>query len=202
MKNTLQTLKPSFDLAALIRSAKSNVEETGLPPVDQWEPDFCGEMDLRIRSDGSWWHEGSRITRAPLIRLFSTILRKDEDGETYLVTPVEKIKIHVEAGHFLATRLDVKGEGENQEIFFSTNMGDIIKLGAERPLRVETDALTLEPSPFVRVRGRLEAMLTRSVFYELVEYAVERHTDKGAEFGVYGGGAFFPLGPTGIIQQV
>ena len=86
----------------------------GARPVEKWHPDFCGDMDMVIKADGSWWHEGSRITRAPLIKLFSTILRKDEDGETYLVTPVEKIKIKVERGHFLATRVDIEGDSDGK----------------------------------------------------------------------------------------
>jgi len=188
----------SFDLKELIAQAKSNAQDGGLPPVHLWEPDYCGEMDMVIRGDGTWWHDGTQITRAPLVKLFSTILRRDADGETYLVTPVEKIKIKVERGHFLATRVDVDGAGENQRIFFKTNMEATIELGPDRPLRVDTDPQTLEPRPFIRVRGRLDAALTRAVFYELVEYAVELSTPEGVQLGVYARGQFFPLGPTNI----
>ncbi len=200
MPDSLKARKSSFDLSDLMKSAKKQGAGDGVPPVEKWNPDYCGEMDMVIKADGSWWHEGSRITRAPLIKLFSTILRKDEDGETYLVTPVEKIKIQVERGHFVATRVDVKGEGDQQRLFFTTNMDEIVEAGPERPLRVETDPETLEPSPFVTVRGRLEASLARPVFYELVDYAIERETPDGKVLGVMGGGVFFPLGPAGAHE--
>jgi len=169
-------------------------------PVEKWNPDYCGEMDMVIKADGSWWHEGARITRRGLVDLFASILRKDEDGETYLVTPVEKIKIEVERGHFVAVRVDVEGEGEDQRVFFTTNLDDVIEAGAENPIRVETDSKTLEPSPFVTVRGRLEASLNRPVFYELVENAIERDTPDGKQLGIWAGGQFFPLGPAGAHE--
>lgn len=186
-----------MDFTALIASAKQNSDGSGLPPVDKWHPEYCGDMDLIIKSDGSWWHDGSRITRAPLIKLFSTILRKDEDGETYLVTPGEKIKIKVERGHFLATRVDIEGAGQDQRVFFKTDQNETVELSAERPLRVQTDPKTLEPEPYIGVRGRLEAALTRAVFYELVDHAVERETPEGPQLGLYARGKFFPLGPAG-----
>ena len=183
-------------LQALI--ALSKAQNGGALPVDKWHPEFCGEMDMVIRRDGSWWHEGTRITRAPLIKLFSTVLRKDEDGETYLVTPAEKIHIEVECAHFLITRADVEGEGESQRLFFTTNMDEVFEAGVDHVLTVETDKQTLEPTPLVRVRGRLDALLMRPVFYELVEHAVEVETNNGAQLGIYGGGVFFPLGPAGV----
>ncbi len=188
----------SFDLKDILAAAKANAAEGGLPPVHLWEPQYCGEMDMVIRADGSWWHEGSRITRAALIKLFSSILRKDEDGETYLVTPVEKIKIMVERAHFIATRVDIEGSGENQRVFFHTNMEEIVELGENRPLRVETDPETLEPAPYINVRARLEAALARNVFYELVEHAVEIEVDQGVQLGVFAQNLFFPLGPANI----
>lgn len=200
MEDTLKTGKSGFDLSALIASAKNNVEGGGLPHVDKWHPEYCGEMDMIIKADGSWWHEGSRITRAPLIKLFSTILRKDDDGETYLVTPVEKIKIEVERAHFVAIRVDIEGEGKDQRLFFTTNMDETVEAGPERPIRVETDSETLEPSPFISVRGNLEASLNRPVFYELVEHAVEIDTEQGKQLGVYAQSEFFPLGPVGAHQ--
>ncbi|GLQ23492.1 hypothetical protein GCM10007853_13660 [Algimonas ampicilliniresistens] len=162
-------------------------------PVDRWNPDYCGEMDLVIKADGSWWHEGSRITRRGLIDLFASVLRKDEDGRTYLVTPVEKLGIQVERAPFLAIRVDATGEGEDQRLFFKTNLDETVEAGPDYPIRVETDAETMEPDPYVQVRGRLEAAINRAVFYELVELAVERDDT----LGVWAGGAFFPLGPKG-----
>ncbi len=194
----LDIISMSFDLKEILAAAKANAAEGGLPPVHLWEPQYCGEMDMVIRSDGSWWHEGSRITRAPLIKLFSSILRKDEDGETYLVTPVEKIKINVERAHFLAIRVDIEGSGKNQRVFFQTNMEETVELGETRPLRVETDPETLEPAPFINVRARLEAALARNVFYELVEHAVEKEVEAGVQLGIYAQRQFFPLGPANV----
>jgi len=186
------------DMATLIKSAREHdgVGGEGALPVENWHPENCGEMDMVIRKDGSWWHEGTPITRAPLVRLFSKVLRKDADGETYLVTPVEKILIKVECAHFLAVRLDVQGEGQDQHLFFTTNTREVIEAGREHKLRVETDPDSLEPTPLLHVRGRLEALLSRAVFYELVERAVEID----GQLGVYGGGVFFPLGPAGVHE--
>lgn len=166
-------------------------------PVERWNPDHCGEIDIIIKSDGSWWHEGSPITREKLVKLFASVLRKDEDGETYLVTPVEKLTIKVERAHFIAVRLDAKGEGQEQRLFFTTNLGDIVEVDEQTPLRIETDPKTGEPDPYVGVWGRLEAALSRPVFYELVELAVERETPEGLQLGVWAGGDFYPLGPAG-----
>lgn len=196
MENPLNGGKSQFSLQDLLAALKDT--EAGERPVERWNPDHCGEMDLVIKSDGSWWHEGSPITRKGLISLFASVLRKDEDGETYLVTPVEKIAIQVEHAHFIATRVDVQGEGEEQRLFFTTNLDDVVEAGAQHPIWVETNSETLEPSPFVRVRGRLQAALARPVFYELVELAVERETVDGPQLGVWANGEFFALGPAGI----
>ena len=166
-------------------------------PVERWHPDHCGEIDIVIKSDGTWWHEGSRITRQGMVKLFASVLRKDEDGLTYLVTPVEKLTITVERAHFMAVRLDAKGEGQDQRLFFTTNLDDVIEVSQETPLRIETDDVTGEPDPYVGVWGRLEASLSRSVFYELVDLAVERQTPEGAQLGVWAAGDFYPLGPAG-----
>lgn len=166
-------------------------------PVERWHPDHCGEIDIVIKSDGSWWHEGSKITRRGMVELFASVLRKDEDGVTYLVTPVEKLSIMVERAHFVAIRLDAKGKRQDQRLFFTTNLGDVIEVGPDTPLRIETDPETGEPDPYVTVWGRLEASLSRPVFYELVNLAQERQTPKGPQLGVWAGGDFYPLGPVG-----
>ncbi len=182
-----------FSLSDLMSAIKD--AEDGTRPVELWNPTLCGDIDIVIKSDGSWWHEGSRIGRQGLIMLFASVLRKDADGETYLVTPAEKLRITVERAHFVATRLDAEGEGKAARLFFTTDFGGTVEAGPDNPIHVETDTDTLEPSPFVRVRGRLEAALARPVFYELVEHAVEIQTDGGPQLGVYSGGEFFPLGP-------
>lgn len=158
----------------------------GLPPVHLWHPERCGEIDIRIRRDGSWWHEERPITRAALVRLFSTVLRRDPDGY-YLVTPVEMLKITVEDAPFVAVAMSRCGE----DLVFTTNVGDEVAAGAETPIRIAVDLQSGEPAPYVEVRRGLEARLARPVFYELVEMAEQR----GDALGVSSGGAWFGLGP-------
>jgi hypothetical protein len=160
----------------------------GPPPVDQWNPAHCGEAGLEILRDGSWRHEGTRITRESLVRLFASILRKDEDGLSYLVTPVEKIRVRVEDAHFLAVRVDRHGEGSEQTLAFTTNVGDVVAAGAANPLRVSYAGD--EPRPYILVRGRLEARILRAPFYELVEWGEVRD----GKLGVWSGGVWWELG--------
>lgn len=184
-----------YDLGRLVQLARENregtVEGRSLPPVQDWDPPDCGEMDMLIKADGSWWHEGAPITRPALVNLFQSILRKDGDAH-YLVTPVEKIRIRVERAPFVATRVDAEGEGQAQSLFFTVNTGDTVEAGAARPIRVEVDAETGEPAPFVLVRDRLEALINRPTFYELVELSETRE----GEIGVWSQGVWFPLGRT------
>jgi hypothetical protein len=173
-------------LAALQRDAGAG---KGPPPVERWNPPYCGEAGFDILADGTWKHEGARITREAMVRLFASILRKDEDGLTYLVTPVEKIRVDVADAPFLAIRVDRLGEGRDQRIAFTTNVGDVVVLDENHPLRVTHDAHG-EPRPYVLVRGRLEARILRAPFYELVDMAVERD----GVLGVWSCGAWFALG--------
>lgn len=163
--------------------------EAGAKPVDAWNPTHCGEAGLEILRDGTWRHEGTRMTREALVRLFASILRKDADGETYLVTPVEKIKVRVEDAPFLAIRVDRAGAGREQALVFTTNVGDIVTAGPERPLRVQFDPKTGEPRPYVLVRGRLEARVLRAPFFELADWSTEHE----GRTGVWSSGAFFPI---------
>lgn len=175
-------------MQSLLDAAKSAGE--GLPPVEKWNPEHCGTMELEIRRDGSWWHEGRRITRDRLVKLFSTILRKDDDGVHYLVTPVEKQAVRVEMAPFLAVRVDRAERDGEDVLIFTTNLGDLAEAGPEHPIRVEIDPDTKEPTPFVRIRGQLEALITRAVFYELVELAERR----GDDLVIRSGGKDFILG--------
>jgi hypothetical protein len=156
----------------------------GPAPVHLWNPANCGEIDLRIARDGTWFHEGSPIGRPALVRLFSTVLRRDEDG-FWLVTPVEKLRITVEDAPFLAIALERDGE----VIRFATNVGDLVEAGPEHPIRVET-AAGGEPRPYLHVRGGLEALIARPVFYELVAMGEER----AGRLMVPSSGAWFDLG--------
>ncbi len=174
-------------LAALKREAGSR--DKSPPPVDKWNPTHCGDIGMEIMADGMWKHEGTRITREALVKLFASILRKDEDGQTYLVTPVEKIVVKVEDAPFVAIRADRVGEGRDQTIVFTTNVGDVVQAGPEHPLRVATRGED-EPRPYVHVRGRLEARVLRAPFYELVDWAEARD----GKLGVWSGGVWFELG--------
>jgi hypothetical protein len=166
----------------------------GLPPVHLWNPAHCGEIDIVIKKDGSWIHEGGRIGRESLVRLFSTVLRKDPDG-IYLVTPVEKMRITVEDAPFVAVRVDrIEGQDGGEALKFLTNVGDEVEAGPDNAIRVETGAGG-EPRPYLHVRRGLEALISRPVFYELVEMAQARETPQGPRLGVASNGAWFDLGP-------
>jgi len=165
----------------------------GLPPVHLWNPPFCGDLDMRIARDGTWHYQGSPIGRPAMVRLFSTVIRRDGD-DYFLVTPVEKVGIQVEDAPFVAVRLEVSGEGETQSLRFITNVEDEVEAGEEHPLRVVTDPQTQEPAPYVHVRANLEALIHRNVFYELVELAVPGKVDGKDCLGVWSGGTFFPIG--------
>ena len=161
-----------------------------LPPVEKWNPPHCGAIPMRIARDGTWHYMGTPIGRPRMVRLFSTILRRDP-GEFVLVTPVERVAIEVEDAPFVAVTLDVTDPGgAGQALSFTTNVGDEVTADASHPIHVIENAVTGEPSPYVLVRGGLEARISRAVFYELADLAVERD----GQLGVVSGGAFFPLG--------
>lgn len=184
---------PKAGLEGVAAAAKV-AGERGLPPVHLWHPAHCGEIDIRIRKDGVWFHEGTPIGREALVRLFSTVLRLDPDGY-HLVTPVEKMKITVEDAPFIAVRVDREGDA----LRFLTNVGDVVEAGPDNIIRVETDPVTGEPRPYLHVRRGLEALIARPVFYELAEMAEVRDTDEGGQFGVASNGAWFPIAPAGAV---
>jgi len=165
-----------------------------LPPVEKWNPPFCGDIDMRIAVDGTWFYLGTPIGRPALVRLFSTILRREPDGRYVLVTPVEKVGLKVEDAPFIAVRVDANGAGARQTLSFMTNVGDSVTAGLEHPIRVDHLGTAREPRPYVHVRGGLEARIARPVFYELVGLSEERATNTGRELGVWSGGALFSLG--------
>lgn len=179
--------EPSSGLAAVAAAAKQ-APGRGLPPVHLWHPDHCGDIDIVIRRDGVWMHENSPIGRAELVRLFSTVLRRDPDGY-HLVTPVEKLRIEVEDLPFRAVTMGRDGD----DLVFTTDVGDETRAGPEHPIVVDTDPATGEPAPRVHVRAGLEARIVRSVFYDLVEMAEVRD----GQLAVRSGGVWFPLGPPG-----
>jgi len=181
-------------LEALI--ARAAPGEGRLPPVDRWNPDFCGDIDMEIRADGTWYYQGTPIGRKPLVRLFSTVLRKDEDGRTYLVTPVEKLGIRVEDAPFLAVEMDMSRSGEEAVMTFRTNVGDVVRAGPEHPLRFAVEAESGGLKPYLHVRGRLEALVARPVMYELVSHGEDIDVDGLRMFAVRSMGAVFPIMPS------
>lgn len=184
-------------LDGVLAAARAQAPGRGLPPVHLWNPAHCGEIDIVIRRDGLWFHEGSPIGREALVRLFSTVLRKDPDGY-HLVTPVEKMRIRVEDAPFIAVRVDqIAGEDGGKRLRFLTNVGDVVDAGADHAIRVETDLETGEPRPYLHVRRGLEALIARAVFYELAELADERLVDGEPTLGVESDGTWFAISPPG-----
>ena len=177
----------SIGLASLL---KDSAQGRPLPPVERWNPAHCGDIDIRIARDGTWYHQGRPILRHPIVRLFSTILRKDLDGY-HLVTPAEKLRITVEDVPFVAVLLRREASGTQQRLIFTTNVGDEVELDAEHPLRVDIAPDSGAPSPYVQVRRGLEARLSRAVFYQLVDLA---ESDAGGVLGVRSNGQYFALG--------
>lgn len=163
-----------------------------LPPIHLWHPACLGDMDLIIKADGTWHHEGRRIEREALIRLFSRILRREEDGEYYLVTPVEKFRIQVEDAPFHAVIMDVTENDGQQELVFHTQQGDRVRADSEHPIRVVHAGD--EPRPYVRVRDALDALISRNLFYQMVEIAQQRSEGSTLKLGVESAGVWFELG--------
>lgn len=192
LENILQTLAPGQRCA----------------PVESWNPPYCGNIGLEILRDGTWLYQGSPIRRQAMVKLFASVLRKDGDGRTYLVTPAEKVDVEVQDAPFLAVDMQVEGEGERQRLTFRTNLDDVMVCGPEHPLRFVTESGSGGLKPYVLVRGRLEALVTRALVHDLVALADEArspggdtstpHQDTDARaraFGIWSEGAFFPFTP-------
>lgn len=173
----------------------AQLQNKTLPPVHLWNPDFCGDIDMRIARDGTWYYMGSPIGRQRMVKLFSTVLRRDEDGKTYLVTPVEKLGIIVDDAPFVAVEADIfNARTPDQTVVFRTNVDEQIIAGPDHPIRVEVNDETGEPSPYVLVRDRLWALINRPVFYQLVEAGEERDVDGETRLGIVSQGQFFEIG--------
>ena len=175
----------------LLQEAQDAAKKGKLPPVHLWNPAFCGDLDMEIRRDGTWFYEGTPIGRKPLVRLFSTIL-KLEDGKYFLVTPVEKVGIRVVDAPFVAVDIEASGHKTEQVLSFSTNVEDTVIAGPDHAIRVERNEAG-EPSPYVHVRAGLEALIDRKSFYRLVDLGTSHKVDGVEMFGVWSGGAFFPI---------
>ena len=184
-----ETTPPPAELAGLsLAEIARLVEERKLPPVEKWNPTHCGDSQMRIARDGTWFHEGSPIGRPAMVRLFASILRREADGSHVLVTPVEKLDILVEDAAFIAVEVTSEGEGQARRLAFRLNTGDLVVAGPEHPItfRETEDGV----HPYLAVRGGLEALVARPVYYELAEMALG---EEGEPAGLWSDGAFFPF---------
>jgi hypothetical protein len=186
-------VKPS---AEGIAAAAGAAAKKGPPPVHLWNPPFCGDLDMRIARDGTWFYQGTPIGRPGLVRLFASILKREGDRH-FLVTPVEKVGITVEDAPFVAVDFDVTEGPAGPDITFRTNVDDHVTAGPDHPIRCPRDPATGEPAPYVHIRRGLEARIDRKSFYRLAE--IGEHDGKGW-FGVRSGGAFFPLVPSAELD--
>jgi uncharacterized protein len=190
---------PGNALSRLVEALGPEAARKGPPPVERWNPAYCGEIDMRIAVDGTWHYMGTPINRPALVRLFSTILRKDPERYV-LVTPVERVGIAVEDVPFLAVEMAVDGEGENRQIAFRTNVDDLVQTSSEHPLRFESDP-DGGVKPYVRVRGDLWARLTRALALDLVAMGETREVAGEAVFGIRTKDAFFPIAPASELGE-
>jgi hypothetical protein len=182
--------RPPIELKGIsLSDIRKLIDERRLPPVENWNPKHCGHSGIRIARDGTWYHDGRPIRRAAMVRLFSTVLRREPDGSHVLVTPVEKLEVEVEKAPFRAIAMQCEGSREERRIALELDSGDAVIVGRDHPLRItdEEDG----PSPRVLVRHGLEAELSRPIYYELAEIALGEGADPP---GVWSDGFFFPLG--------
>jgi len=191
MANTKNGEGSAAPSAESLASAAGKAGARGPAPVHLWNPPYCGEIDIRIARDGTWFHEGTPIGRERMVKLFASILKREEDRH-FLVTPVEKVGIVVEDAPFVA--VDVARVGE--DLRFTTNLGESALAGPEHPIRVVRDAATGEPAPYVEIRSGLEALIDRKSFYRLVELGETAPHEGEDWFGVRSGGVFFPIIPS------
>lgn len=191
MAKAMSEQKTVIPTASSLAASANAAKTRGLPPLETWNPPFCGDLNMQIKRDGTWFYEGTPIGRPELVKLFATILWRE--GEQYfLVTPVEKVGIEVEDAPFVAVDFEVSGDGEDQTLTFTTNVDDTARAGIDNPIRVVRDPKSGEPSPYILIRRNLEALIDRKSFYRLV--------DRGAHhdgwFGVWSDGVFFGIIPS------
>ncbi len=186
-------------LEALV--SRAGGKNKGLPPVEKWNPEFCGDIPMEIKADGTWFYMGTPIGRHALVKLFSSVLRKDEDEKTYLVTPVELVGINVEDAHFIIVEMNAHDRDGEQVITFRTNMDDVFEAGEEHPMRFEIVDGNDGVKPYVNVRGRLEGLLARPVMYELIAHGEEVEVDGVLMFAIRSNGATFPIMPADELKR-
>ena len=189
-----QPARPAAD--DLASAARSVARKGPPPPVHLWNPPFCGDLDMRIARDGTWFYLGTPIGRKPLVKLFASILKREGD-RYFLVTPVEKVGITVDDAPFVAVDFTAEGRGRDQRLSFLTQVDDSVTAGPDHPIRVVLDPATGEPAPYVHVRRGLEALIDRKSFYRLVEIGEKQ----AGEFGVWSDGAFFAFIPAAELER-
>lgn len=175
-------------LQALISRAG---QSKSLPPIHLWNPEFCGDLDMQIKRDGSWYYMGTPILREALVHLFSTVLKQEEDGKYYLVTPVEKIGLTVEDAPFVGVEMDIHQQDGEQVITIRTNCGDVVEAGPDNPIRFVQRQEDGGLKPYILVRDRLEALFARTLVHELAPHLQEREGQGGRVVGIESRGAFF-----------
>ena len=196
MAKAMSGQNPVTPTASTLAEAARAAKTRGLPPLEKWNPPFCGDLDMHIKRDGTWFYEGTPIGRPELVKLFSTILWREGD-KYFLVTPVEKVGITVEDAPFVAVDFEAEGKGDAQKLSFSSNVGDTAVAGPSNPIRVERDPETGEPAPYVLIRRNLEALIDRKSFYRLVELGVHHE----GWFGLWSQGAFFGIIPSDELPE-
>lgn len=179
----------------------NDVRDREPPSVERWDPPYCGDIGLKICADGTWVYRDSPIRREGLIKLFASVLSKDVDGRTYLVTPAEKVDVEVEDAPFLAVEMEVHGSGTGQELIFRTNVDDIVRCGPEHPLRFSVQERSGGLKPYLHVRGRLEALVTRALCYDLVALTAEVKRGGQPVLGLWSGGTFITLHADGHVES-
>jgi uncharacterized protein len=196
VQGTTQTGRGLDAIAGAARAATRK----GLPPVHLWDPPFCGDLDMRIAADGTWFYLKTPIGRAPLVKLFASVLKREGD-KYFLVTPVEKCGITVEDAPFLAVELEVEQGDRGRELHFRTNVDDWVACGKEHALRFEPEHATGGLKPYLHVRRGLWAKVTRALFYDLVELGEERDVAGERMFGVTSAGEFFAMAPADSLKD-
>jgi hypothetical protein len=192
---------PAQSLKGFQEAAKASPK--GPPPVEKWNPPFCGDIDMRIAADGTWFYMNSPIGRKPLVKLFASVMRGEPDGSYVLVTPVEKCGIRVDDAPFLAVAMVIEGKGRDQAVTFTTNVDDEVTVDPAHPLRFATEAGTGGFKPYVKVRGRLEALVARAVFYDLIAAGAVEYDERGEPwFGIWSCGTFWRMAPAREIGAV
>ena len=199
-KNSDKSSAPGGAGLQALTDAARDAARKGPPPVHLWNPPYCGEIDMRIAADGTWFYQKTPIGRPALVKLFASVLKREGD-RYFLVTPVEKCGIEVEDAPFAAVEMQVTSEAGEQALHFRTNVDDWVACGPQAPLRFEPEAGTGGLKPYLHVRRGLWARLTRALFYDLVELGVEREVDGVAMFGIVSAGAFFAMARADALRE-